>query len=132
MYSYNQNPKSNFFRACEKNKYEMIFAFIQCGFKLEIDKGTIERLRGTSKWSLPLLRRAFKKVGVTVDVLAQLRIYQCLSKPVYMIAKYKQKIDCETVHEDPGLEEYYGDLKDEDMKKIDPITKSFLNVRNSR
>ena len=110
----------------------MVYAFIQYGYKLEINKETIEKMKGTSNWALPLFRRAFKKTGDLVDVLVQLKIYQALTKPVFMIAKYKQKIDCETVHEEPGLEEYYGDLKDEDMKKIDPITKSFLNVRNSR
>ena len=121
-------------RACEKNNFEMVFAFVQYGYKLEINKETIENLRGTSNWTFPLLRRAFKKTGGLVDILVQLRIYQALTKPVYMIAKYKEKIDCETVHEDPSLDDGldYGDLNEEDMKKIDPVTKSFVNVHNSR
>ena len=119
-------------RACEKNNFEMVFAFVQYGYKLESNKETIENLRGSSNWTFPLLRRAFKKTDGLVDILVQLRIYQALTKPVYMIAKYKQKIDCETVHEDPGLEDDYGDLNEEDMKKIDPVTQSFVNVRDSR
>ena len=110
----------------------MVFAFIQYGYKLEVNLKTIEKLRGTSNWSLPLLRRAFKRTGDMVDVLVQLKIYQALTKPVFMIAKYKQKIDCETVHEDSGQDDDYGDLREEDMKEIDPFTKSFVNVHNSK
>merc|ERR1711911_274863 len=93
----------------------MVFAFVHYGYKLEINKETIENLRGTSNWTFPLLRRAFKRTGGLVDILVQLRIYQALTKPVYMIAKYKHKIDCETVHEDPSLEDGldYGDLNEE-------------------
>ena len=106
----------------------MVFAFLQYGYKLEVNTETIEKLKGTSKWSFPLFRRAFKKTGDLVDVLVQLKIYQALTKPVFMIAKYKQKIDSDTVHEDSGLEDDYGDLREEDMKEIDPVTKSFVNV----
>ena len=111
----------------------MIFAFIQYGFNLEINRESMKKLRGMgSKLSFPLLRRAFKKISGIEDVLEQLRIYQALTKPVYMIAKYKQKIDCETVDDEPGLEEDYGDLNEDDMKEIDPVTKSFVNVFHSR
>ena len=110
----------------------MVYAFVQYGYKLEINKETIEKMKGTSNWAMPLFRRAFKKTGDLVDVLVQLKIYQAMTKPVFMIAKYKQKIDCDTVHEDTGLEDDYGDLNEEDMKEIDPVTKSFVNVHNSR
>ena len=76
-------------RACEKDNFEMVLSFLQFGYF--IDRKDVKDSNFERKGMCVLLCRNFEKLGD--DMLFHFRQLYATSKPAFMIAQFRNKID---------------------------------------
>ena len=129
-------------RACEKNNFEMVLAFFKHEFKIDAlyfkqvgsDSPMVSKNQKKSKF--PLSLRKFDKQSMD-DVLSHFKHFQATTKPAFMIAQLRFKID-----DYDDYDKEIDDYEDIDANPIqddiefevlgfqyeDPVTESFHNV----
>ena len=78
-------------RACEKNNFEMVLHFFKFGYF--IDKESMMKMTPVQNSACSLLCRNYEKLGN--DVLFHFRQLHATSKPAFMIAQFRTKLDQE-------------------------------------
>ena len=126
-------------RACLKNNFEMAMIFFKHHFKLDASQITkvdsnVSHNEQPSKY--PLLFRNFE-IQRKDEVLIYFRIFKAISKPAYLIAQLRSKIDNEFSEWDDYVDNYDENNPNpiqEDLKfkgtfeNEDPVTESFNNI----